>query len=74
VGLLVVAWYPEYARVFAPVLLALVVCFASISALDLMQGVISPSRIAIHALAGLQALTLWLLTRDPARSDPVLSR
>jgi predicted anti-sigma-YlaC factor YlaD len=66
VGLLVVASYPEHARVFAPVVVALVVCFATISALDIMQGLVTPSRVAIHALAVVQAVAVWLLAQAPA--------
>lgn len=65
VGLLVVASYPEHARVFAPVAVALVVCFAAISALDIMQGLVTPSRVAIHALAVVQAVVVWLLAQVP---------
>ena len=67
VGLLIAACYPEYARIFAPVLVTLVVCFAAISAVDVMQGVVSPGRVAVHAIAAVQAVLLWLLAR---RSDP----
>lgn len=49
VGLLVAACYPEYARVFAPVVITLVVCFASISALDVVAGVVTPARVAVHS-------------------------
>ena len=67
VGLLVVASYPEHARVFAPVAVALVVCFAAISALDIMQGLVTPSRVAIHALVVFQAVIVWLLAQGPRR-------
>jgi predicted anti-sigma-YlaC factor YlaD len=63
VGLLIAACYPEYARLFAPVVMTLVLCFATISALDVMQGVVTPSRVAVHAIAVLQAGLLWLLAR-----------
>jgi len=63
VGLLVVACYPEHARVFAPVALTLVFCFASISALDVVQGVVTPGRVAIHGIAALQAFLVWRLAR-----------
>jgi predicted anti-sigma-YlaC factor YlaD len=67
VGLLIAACYPEYARIFAPVLITLVVCFAAISALDVMQGLVSPGRVAVHVIAAVQAGLLWLLAR---RGDP----
>src|SRR5262245_23581413 len=63
VGLLLVASYPEYARMFTPVVVTLVLCFASISALDLADGVITPSRVVGHVLAVLQAVLVWLLAR-----------
>jgi len=63
VGLLIAACYPEYARIFAPVLITLVVCFAAISALDVMQGLVSPGRVAVHVIAAVQAGLLWLLAR-----------
>jgi predicted anti-sigma-YlaC factor YlaD len=63
VGLLLVASYPEYARMFTPVVFTLVLCFASISALDLADGVITPSRVVGHVLALLQAVLVWLLAR-----------
>jgi predicted anti-sigma-YlaC factor YlaD len=63
VGLLLVAWYPEYARVFTPVVVTLVICFASISALDIADGVVTPRRVAVHVLAVLQAVLVWLLAR-----------
>lgn len=75
VGLLIAACYPEYARIFAPVLVTLVLCFATISAVDVMQGVVSPSRVAVHAIAVLQAGLLWLLSRRVGpRPDSVLSQ
>jgi predicted anti-sigma-YlaC factor YlaD len=64
VGLLIAAWYPEHARFFAPVVITLVFCFATISALDVMQGVVTPSRVAVHAIAVLQAGLLWQLARS----------
>ena len=64
VGLLIAAWYPEHARIFAPVVLTLVVCFGAISALDVMQGVVSPGRVAVHAISVVQAGLLWLLARQ----------
>lgn len=67
VGLLIAACYPEYARIFTPVVVTLVVCFATISALDVIEGVVSPSRVAVHTIALLQAALLWRLAR---RSDP----
>jgi predicted anti-sigma-YlaC factor YlaD len=63
VGLLIAASYPEHARIFAPVVLTLVLCFATISAIDVMQGIVSPSRVAVHAIAVVQAGLLWLLAR-----------
>lgn len=69
VGLLVVACYPEHARVFAPVALTLVFCFGSISALDILQGAVTPGRVAIHGIAALQALLVWRLAR-PAGAQP----
>jgi predicted anti-sigma-YlaC factor YlaD len=64
VGLLIAAWYPEHARIFAPVVLTLVVCFGAISALDVMQGVVSPGRVAVHAISVVQAGLLWRLARQ----------
>jgi predicted anti-sigma-YlaC factor YlaD len=63
VGLLIAACYPEHARIFAPVVLTLVMCFAAISTLDVLQGVVAPGRVAIHMIAVLQAGLLWLLAR-----------
>ena len=63
VGLLIAACYPEHARIFAPVVLTLVLCFGTISAVDVMQGVVTPSRVAVHAIAVIQAGLLWLLAR-----------
>jgi predicted anti-sigma-YlaC factor YlaD len=67
VGLLLAASYPEYARVFAPVVLTLVVCFASVSALDIMEGVVTPSRVAVHSVAVVQAALVWCLARATQR-------
>jgi predicted anti-sigma-YlaC factor YlaD len=67
VGLLVVACYPEYARVFAPVVATLVVCFASASVLDIMEGLITPDRVAVHSIALVQAGLVWLLARSGQR-------
>ena len=63
VGLLIAACYPEQARVFAPVVVTLVLCFATISAVDVMQGAVTPARVAVHTLAAAQAGLLWLLAR-----------
>ncbi|HEX6870021.1 MAG TPA: zf-HC2 domain-containing protein [Micromonosporaceae bacterium] len=63
VGLLLVSWYPEHARIFNPVILTLVVCLASASALDMLQGVVSPGHVAGHLLAIGQAGLVWLLSR-----------
>jgi len=63
VGLLIAACYPEQARVFAPVVLTLVTCFAMISALDVVQGVVTPGRVAVHMMAVAQAGLLWLVAR-----------
>jgi predicted anti-sigma-YlaC factor YlaD len=71
VGLLLVAWYPEFARVFAPVVVTLVVCFGSVSALDIMQGVVSPSRVAVHTVAVIQAVLVWWLARAGQRPSGV---
>jgi predicted anti-sigma-YlaC factor YlaD len=67
VGLLIAAYYPEHARIFAPVITTLVVCFAAISALDIMQGAVTPNHVAVHVIAVLQAVLLWQLAR---RVDP----
>jgi predicted anti-sigma-YlaC factor YlaD len=72
VGLLVAACYPEYARVFVPVAVALVFCFAAISALDMIEGAVTPTRIAIHLLTVVQAGLVWLLARR-TRSVPQLA-
>lgn len=69
VGLLLSAFYPEHARVFAPVIVTLVICFASISALDVLQGAVTPGRVAVHVLALFQAGLVWLLARG-ARVQP----
>jgi predicted anti-sigma-YlaC factor YlaD len=69
VGLLIAACYPEYARIYAPVVLTLVLCFAAISAVDILQGVVTPGRVAVHAISVVQAGLLWLLARrSPARA------
>lgn len=68
VGLLIAACYPEYARIFAPVVVTLVVCFAAISAVDVMQGVVQPDRVAVHMISVVQAGLLWLLARRAAPS------
>jgi hypothetical protein len=70
VGLLVVAWYPEHARVFAPVVLTLVMCFAAASALDLLQRVVTPGQVAIHAIAVCQAGLVWLLAHTTPTDTP----
>jgi|SRR5690606_22198385 len=71
VGLLVAACYPEYARVYRPVVLTLVVCLASISVLDLLQGIVTPGRVAVHALALVQAGLIGVLAHHtPARPAP----
>jgi predicted anti-sigma-YlaC factor YlaD len=66
VGLLLSACYPEHARVFAPVIITLVICFASISALDVLQGAVTPGRVVVHGLALVQAGLVWLLARGAA--------
>jgi predicted anti-sigma-YlaC factor YlaD len=63
VGLLVVACYPEHAPVFAPVIFTLALCLASASVFDILQGIVSPGRVAVHALAVGQAGLVWLLAR-----------
>jgi predicted anti-sigma-YlaC factor YlaD len=72
VGLLIAAFYPEQARVFAPVVMTLVLCFATISAVDFAQGAVTPARIAVHAIALAQAGLLWLIARGTPR--PVTPR
>jgi predicted anti-sigma-YlaC factor YlaD len=67
VGLLVAAFYPEYARVFAPVAIALVVCFATISTLDMIEGAVTPTRVAVHILTVAQAVFVWQLARGSNR-------
>ena len=63
VGLLIAACYPEQARYFVPVVTTLVLCLATISAVDMAQGMVTPGRVAVHALAVGQAGLLWLLAR-----------
>jgi predicted anti-sigma-YlaC factor YlaD len=70
VGLLIAAWYPEQARVFAPVVATLVLCFATISAVDVLQGVVTAAQIALHMVAVAQAGLLWLLARSVAPRQP----
>ncbi len=72
VGLLIAAWYPEHARVFAPVVATLVLCFVTISAVDVLQGVVSPGRVAVHMIAVAQAGLVWLLARavGPSPATP----
>jgi predicted anti-sigma-YlaC factor YlaD len=71
VGLLLVACYPAYARVFAPVVMTLVLCFAAISAVDLVEGAVGAGRVAGHGLAVAQALLVWhLAKRSPSRPVP----
>lgn len=67
VGLLVTAFYPEYARVFAPVAVTLVFCFAAISALDTIEGAVTPSRLAVHLLTVAQAAIVWQVARASGR-------
>jgi predicted anti-sigma-YlaC factor YlaD len=67
VGLLVTAFYPEYARVFAPVAVTLVFCFAAISALDTIEGAVAPSRVAVHLLTVAQAAVVWQVARVRGR-------
>lgn len=67
VGLLVTAVYPEYARVFAPVAVTLVLCFAAISALDTIEGAVTPSRLAVHLLTVAQAGIVWQVARASGR-------
>jgi hypothetical protein len=59
VGLLVAAYYPEYARVFAPVAVTLVVCFGAISALDSIEGTVTATHVALHLLTVAQAALVW---------------
>ena len=73
VGLLIAAFYPEQARYFVPVVTTLVLCLATISAVDMAQGVVSPGRVAVHALALGQAALLWLLSRG-SNPRPVVAR
>jgi predicted anti-sigma-YlaC factor YlaD len=68
VGLLVTAFYPEYAAVFAPVAITLVVCFAAISALDAMEGAVTVSQVAVHLLTLAQAAVVWRVARDVSQS------
>jgi predicted anti-sigma-YlaC factor YlaD len=70
VGLLIAAFYPEQARVFAPVVATLVGCFGMISAVDVVQGVVTPGRIALHAIALAQAGLLWLIARRTLPRSP----
>jgi predicted anti-sigma-YlaC factor YlaD len=74
VGLLIAACYPEQARVFAPVVLTLVLCFVAISAVDVLQGVATPGRVAVHVMSVAQAVLLWMLARAtdprPQTGDP----
>jgi predicted anti-sigma-YlaC factor YlaD len=67
VGLLVAACYPEYARVFAPVAIALVICFGAISALDTIEGAVTASRLVVHVLTLAQAIVVWQLARGVSR-------
>lgn len=67
VGLLVAAFYPEYARVFAPVAVALVVCFAAISTLDTIEGAVTAPRVAAHLLTVAQAAVVWWVARNASR-------
>jgi predicted anti-sigma-YlaC factor YlaD len=68
VGLLVTAFYPEYARVFAPVALTLVICFAAISMLDMIEDAVTVSHVAVHLLTVAQAIILWRVARGASRS------
>jgi predicted anti-sigma-YlaC factor YlaD len=68
VGLLVAAFYPEYARVFAPVALTLVICFAAISTLDTIEGAVTAPRVAIHLLTVAQAAVVWWVARNAGRA------
>jgi predicted anti-sigma-YlaC factor YlaD len=67
VGLLVAAFYPEYARVFAPVAVTLVICFAAISTLDTIEGAVTASRVAVHLLTVAQAAVVWWVARNASR-------
>jgi predicted anti-sigma-YlaC factor YlaD len=71
VGLLVTAFYPEYARVFAPVAVTLVFCFAAISALDTIEGAVTPARLAVHLLTVAQAAIVWQVARASGRGPVV---
>lgn len=73
VGLLVVASYPEYARVFTPVVLTLVVGLASASAVDMPYGLVSTERVATHLITVAQLWVLWLLSRHSRRPTPSLA-
>jgi predicted anti-sigma-YlaC factor YlaD len=64
VGLLLVASYPVYARAFSPVVVTLVVCLASASTVDMLQGLVAPTHVAIHLIAVIQAGLVWLLARS----------
>jgi predicted anti-sigma-YlaC factor YlaD len=62
-GLLMTALYPEHARLFASVAVTLVVCLGAISALDTIEGAVTPSRIAVHLLTLAQAIVVWQIAR-----------
>jgi predicted anti-sigma-YlaC factor YlaD len=68
VGLLVTALYPEYARVFAPVAVTLVICFAAISMLDMFDGAVTVTHVALHLLTVAQAAILWRVARNTSRA------
>jgi len=72
VGLLVAACYPEYARVFAPVAIILVICFAAISTLDMMEGTVTTARVAGHLLTLAQAALVWFLARGVSRRPAII--
>ena len=71
-GLLVAACYPEYARVFAPVAIILVICFAAISTLDMMEGTVTTARVAGHLLTLAQAALVWFLARGVSRRPAII--
>lgn len=69
VGVLLAAWRPERARVFLPVAVALSVCLALTSTLDVAAGSAAVAHEVGHLVAVLQAGLLWVLGRGGSASS-----
>jgi predicted anti-sigma-YlaC factor YlaD len=67
VGFLLAARYPARAGAFVPVAVVLAGCLVVGSGLDVAGGAVAAAHEAVHLLALVQAVILWILGRRPAR-------